>query len=243
MLARRGRFSRHCHVSTDEVNWQRASEFPELFAAAATPVKVAAAPAEEPAPRVSEPPAGQLAEPPPQATPQAEQPVEPEAAELPVEWFYAVHGEERGPVSADQIRMLLQAGALRADDFVWNDKLTDWLPAEQIPEFAGFLPSGVKPADGARHVSGMAVSSFVLGLLGTNLLFFLGSILAVVFGHLALGQIRDSGGAVRGRGLAIAGLILGYIIVISTVVVGIVLGCMYLLGDVTSAESAETMFP
>jgi hypothetical protein len=33
---------------------------------------------------------------------------------------------------------------------------------------------------------------------------------AVVCGHIALGQIRESGGRQSGRGLAIAGLALGY---------------------------------
>lgn len=47
----------------------------------------------------------------------------------------------------------------------------------------------------------MAVASFVCG--------FLCSLLAVVFGHIALSQISRSGES--GRGLAIAGLVLGYI--------------------------------
>jgi hypothetical protein len=38
--------------------------------------------------------------------------------------------------------------------------------------------------------------------------FWLGSILAVIFGHIALGEIRRDS-SVRGRGLAIAGLV-GY---------------------------------
>ena len=38
-----------------------------------------------------------------------------------------------------------------------------------------------------------------------------GSVLGVVFGHVALRQIRAGGGAQRGRGLAIAGLVLGYL--------------------------------
>ena len=47
----------------------------------------------------------------------------------------------------------------------------------------------------------MAVASLVCG--------FLCSLLAVIFGHIALSQISRSGEG--GRGLAIAGLVLGYI--------------------------------
>ena len=38
----------------------------------------------------------------------------------------------------------------------------------------------------------------------------LGSILAVVFGHVALGQIARTPGQ-SGRGLAVAGIVLGYL--------------------------------
>jgi hypothetical protein len=50
------------------------------------------------------------------------------------------------------------------------------------------------------------VASLVLGLLWLG---WIGSVLAVIFGHVALDQIRYRGG--RGRGLAIAGLSLGYL--------------------------------
>jgi uncharacterized protein DUF4190 len=53
----------------------------------------------------------------------------------------------------------------------------------------------------------MAVASLVCGLLWP---FCLTAILAVVFGHIAISAIRRSEGAERGRGQALAGLILGY---------------------------------
>jgi hypothetical protein len=40
---------------------------------------------------------------------------------------------------------------------------------------------------------------------------WIGSILAVIFGHVALRQIKAGDGAQRGRGLAITGLVLGYL--------------------------------
>jgi uncharacterized membrane protein len=55
--------------------------------------------------------------------------------------------------------------------------------------------------------NGLAIASLVLGIVW---LYWLGSILAVVFGHVALSQIKRSGGEQRGRGMAIAGLVLGY---------------------------------
>jgi hypothetical protein len=41
--------------------------------------------------------------------------------------------------------------------------------------------------------------------------FFVPPLLAVIFGHVALGRIAGSAGTLGGRGLAIAGLVLGWI--------------------------------
>jgi hypothetical protein len=54
----------------------------------------------------------------------------------------------------------------------------------------------------------MAVASLVLGLV---FCFGFTGILAVIFGNLALGKIDASGGTEKGRGLAIAGIVLGWI--------------------------------
>ena len=57
-----------------------------------------------------------------------------------------------------------------------------------------------------RGTHGLAIVSFVLGILWLG---WLGSILAVIFGHVALSQIARSGQ--NGRGLAIVGLVFGWI--------------------------------
>jgi Domain of unknown function (DUF4190) len=58
-----------------------------------------------------------------------------------------------------------------------------------------------------QGTNGLAVASLVLGIIW---IFWLGSILALVFGYVAKGQIDRSGGQ-GGRGLAIAGIVLGWI--------------------------------
>jgi len=70
-------------------------------------------------------------------------------------------------------------------------------------------PTGIAPpgAVGPAETSGKAIVSLVCGLL-----FFipLSFIAAIVFGHLALSDIRKSAGRLHGQGMAIAGLVLGY---------------------------------
>jgi len=60
-----------------------------------------------------------------------------------------------------------------------------------------------------HRTNSLAMISLVAGLCGFSLVPFLGSIAAVITGHLALGQIRDTGE--EGSTLARAGLWLGYI--------------------------------
>jgi hypothetical protein len=63
----------------------------------------------------------------------------------------------------------------------------------------------------------LAVASLVLSLLW---LFGLGSLLGVIFGHIALSQIKQSGEL--GRGLAIGGIVLGYL-ALALIAVGLLL--------------------
>jgi hypothetical protein len=48
-------------------------------------------------------------------------------------------------------------------------------------------------------------------VLGILWLYWIGSILALVFGYVAKSQIDRSGGTQSGRGMAIAGIVLGWV--------------------------------
>ncbi len=79
----------------------------------------------------------------------------------------------------------------------------------QQPAYGGgYAPAG-------PQASGLAIASLVCGVLG----FFTGGITAipaVICGHLAWGE--TSSGRASGHGLAIAGLVLGYLLIIAWVV-------------------------
>jgi hypothetical protein len=59
--------------------------------------------------------------------------------------------------------------------------------------------------------SGYAIASLVLSILGLVVILpVIGSILGIIFGHLSLNEIKNSNGQLEGRGMAIAGLVIGY---------------------------------
>jgi Domain of unknown function (DUF4190)/Domain of unknown function (DUF1707) len=82
-------------------------------------------------------------------------------------------------------------------------RLTEDVTPAPPPPAPPARPTFVRPAS---PTNGLAIASLLCGVFW---LWWLGSALAVVFGHLALGQIERTGQS--GRGMAIAGLALGYI--------------------------------
>jgi hypothetical protein len=71
-------------------------------------------------------------------------------------------------------------------------------------------PPGVSAAV-ARQTSTLAIASLVAGVLSWLLMPFVAGIAAVVCGHMARGEIRRSNGGLEGDGLAVAGLVLGWV--------------------------------
>jgi hypothetical protein len=80
-----------------------------------------------------------------------------------------------------------------------------------------------------RRQNGMAVAALVLGIVGV--LFFvvvIPPLLALVFGLVAMGQIKESRGTQDGQGLAVAGVVLG--------AVGLVFFVIFLVASINDAN-------
>jgi len=71
----------------------------------------------------------------------------------------------------------------------------------------------------------MALVSLIAGITGWTILPFLGSIVAIITGHMAKSEISKSGGTVTGGGMATIGLILGYLAVVG----GICALCVFVI--------------
>jgi len=79
-------------------------------------------------------------------------------------------------------------------------------PPPPAPQGYPYYPGPVAPT-----TNGWAIASLILSISGFVLLGIVGSILGVIFGHIAQNQIKRAVPPEEGSGLATAGLIMGYI--------------------------------
>ena len=97
-----------------------------------------------------------------------------------------------------------------------NDPFDNPVPTRPPQVVAGPGPSASPYATPVTKTNGMATASLVFGILW---MYGIGSILALVFGYLGKAQIARSEGRETGRGLAVAGIVLGWIGVVATIVI------------------------
>ncbi len=52
-------------------------------------------------------------------------------------WFYSSNGTQSGPISHQELTAKVQSGEVRDTDLIWKEGMADWLPLNQVPDFAG----------------------------------------------------------------------------------------------------------
>jgi type IV pilus assembly protein PilA len=111
-----------------------------------------------------------------------------------------------------------QCGTQNADNGKFCSRCGTALPlAATLPPAApagGLAAAPVAPGGFVPPptTSGKAVASLLFSFL---FFFFIPAIIAIVLGHLALSDIKKSAGRLKGHGIAVTGLILGYLGVVS----------------------------
>jgi hypothetical protein len=143
-------------------------------------------------------------------------------------WYYLQGKTQFGPVDFAELQYYAATGRLNPHDLVWTENMPDWIPAKDAD---GIFPHKLSGSLPDQYLSPLALASLIMGILGATIVFFVGSLIAIVLGHIALVQIRKSDGRTRGRPLALAGLILGYLIVIVSILVCFVILLVILLGS------------
>ena len=125
----------------------------------------------------------------------------------------------RGPLPELEVRALLAAGQLAPDTLAWTPGRGEWVPVGALLGTApppmpmpmgGNLPPPMTVPPGERRTAPLAIVSLLLGL-GVFVSGFLTGIPAIITGHLAQKRIRESHGRLKGHGLALTGLICGYV--------------------------------
>jgi len=94
---------------------------------------------------------------------------------------------------------------------------------------------GPPPLYPAPQTNGLAIASLVLGIVSLACSQCITAIPGVIFGHIALKQIRESRGTQGGRGLAIGGLVTGYISLGTVVIVYAIIALVVFLGVAVGA--------
>jgi TM2 domain-containing membrane protein YozV len=89
-------------------------------------------------------------------------------------WYYSHDGERAGPVGADDLKAMAQAGRLRANDLVWKEGLAEWVPASSVEGLLPMAPSSVpgpppfgqpSPDAAIKDFAGKKIAAGICGIL------------------------------------------------------------------------------
>lgn len=172
-----------------------------------------------------------------------------------------------GPFSLEEVNRQLAAGTLSLSDQAWYEGAAGWAPLSTVPGVSSSgttasasvpnppqadattpsVPAVTAPTVGgpvtavpvpSGQTEPLAIWSLVLSLVGL-LAFCCGPVLGVagvICGHLALSKMRTRP-ELQGRGLAIAGLIIGYFAALSWLVYVIFFGGLAMLQGLLDTTS------
>jgi hypothetical protein len=134
------------------------------------------------------------------------------------QWYYGENGQQIGPLDESAIRTAIGEGRVNPHTLIWREGMPSWQPLAQVPELSvpGGTPVYYGPTTASFGIrnSGLAIASMICGIVGLMLIgciFGIGGIPAVICGHMALHSIANSPVPLAGRGMAISGLVMGYL--------------------------------
>jgi hypothetical protein len=211
------KLGRHHELSTDGANWQRAGDVEGLFVSVATRK------------RVGRPTPASSASPQVEAARGDEEEIELELDAQPavgraVAWHYSVDDRQFGPVGDDEIIFGIEAGRLPLDTLVWREGYADWVTVEEVPELMARIDNSWRnsatsytaatqfaapSAERLRYPSYALWGGVITLLLSWIPFVGFAGLLPIVFGILGISEANSMDGNARGRGGAIAGIMLG----------------------------------
>jgi hypothetical protein len=170
-------------------------------------------------------------------------------------WGMQIHvardGKELGIFSLEEINRQLAAGTLRLTDLAWYEGAAAWTalstvpgvtvaspaatPAISAPTLASAAPAPLAPPRKSEQPAVLSLIFSILGLFGFCCGFFMTAAIAgIVCGHIALSRIKANP-ELEGRGLAMAGVIVGYVAVAGWLAWIILFGGLAVLQGITES--------
>jgi hypothetical protein len=159
-------------------------------------------------------------------------------------------GKQLGIFSLEEINQQLAAGTLSLSDQAWYEGAAGWAALSTVPGVSATAPVSAPPASAAvvpatpatavpqRKTEQLAVLSLifsVLGLFGFCCgLFMAGGIAGIVCGHIALSRIKANPD-LEGHGLALTGVIIGYLAVAGWLIWAVFFGGLAVLQGITES--------
>ena len=72
-----------------------------------------------------------------------------------IAWYYAINGQSFGPFDSAQLQSMFESGELGDACYLWNEKMSGWLPAREVPVFTASLEKGdmLRPRNNTIGVS------------------------------------------------------------------------------------------
>ncbi len=145
-----------------------------------------------------------------------------------MQWFYADSDNRQHSVAEADLGSLIETGVVTSTTLVWNESRSDWSPAgEALPDkFEGgpVMPPAMTssqtkqaitaiPGGGGQKPAADAVSicALVFGILGIFTCIPFLSLAGVICGHIGRKRARLETGPSSNGGLALGGMITGYI--------------------------------
>ena len=151
--------------------------------------------------------------------------------------FVNANGQQQGPYSPEEVQDALSRGSLSPDDLCWHEGLSQWQPIASVLASAQRPPDPPTPAPASAKTDPLSIWSLVLGILSWVCFSILAGIPAIICGHLSLRRLKKNA-LLQGKGMAIAGLVLGYA---SSLVLPVLLAALAIPALSVALERGEAM--
>jgi len=169
-----------------------------------------------------------------------------------MDWYYADDAGGQHPVASASLPALVASGRIRRETLVWNETMTAWAGAgAALPALFTTIPPPLSPAQRREIMTGwndtfpppqsktdpVAVCAIVFGVLGLPVCLPFFSVPAIICGHIARKRANEETVPSSNGGLALGGLIMGYVGLV--VMVLIILFYVGMIGFAIATEGAS----